>query len=202
MCVNSRAINNMTIKYRFPIPWLDDMFDEWHSSMINSKIDLRSGYHQSRMNAGDEWKTNLRPCMGYMNGLWCLLVYLMLLVPSWGSWMRSYDHLLESLLWCILMISWYIVMTMHLMWNTFLKCSTCWDYKSYMPSLRSVNYSHLKLSSLAWLCPVKEFKLMSLGLRLSRVVLLPPPSRKFEAYIGWPLSITDSSTILALLGLP
>ena len=54
MCVDCRAVNNITVKYRHLIPRLDDILDELHGLYVFSKIDLKSVNHQISMREGDQ----------------------------------------------------------------------------------------------------------------------------------------------------
>jgi len=64
MCVDYRALNKATVKNRYPLPRIDDLFDRLLGAKVFSKIDLRSEYYQIRIKEGDEEKTACRTRYG------------------------------------------------------------------------------------------------------------------------------------------
>ena len=65
MYVEYRSLNAVTIKNKYPLPKIDELFDQLKGAKYFSKIDFRSGYHQVRIDADDIPKTAFRTCFGH-----------------------------------------------------------------------------------------------------------------------------------------
>ncbi|GJV82257.1 putative reverse transcriptase domain-containing protein [Tanacetum coccineum] len=65
MCINYRELNKLTVKNRYPLPRIDDLFDQLQGSSVYSKINLRSGYHQLRIREEDIPITAFRTRYGH-----------------------------------------------------------------------------------------------------------------------------------------
>ena len=65
LCIDYRELNKVTIKNRYPLPRIDDLFDQLQGASIFSKIDLRSGYHRLKIKPEDVSKTAFQTRYGH-----------------------------------------------------------------------------------------------------------------------------------------
>ena len=64
LCIDYRQLNRATIKNRYPLPWIDDLFDQLRGAQVYFKIDHRTGYHKLRVREADILRKCSRHGMG------------------------------------------------------------------------------------------------------------------------------------------
>nr|KYP41059.1 Transposon Ty3-G Gag-Pol polyprotein [Cajanus cajan] len=186
-CVDYRALNAITIRDRFPMPTIEELLDELGSAQVFSKIDLRSGYHQIRVNSSDTYKTAFRTFDGHYEFL--VMPFGLSNAPS--TFQATMNDLLRPFLRKCVLVFFDDILVYS---NSFQ------DHLSHLTSVLQLllsNQFYAKFSK----CVFAMQSVAYLGHIISGKGILPDPE-KIQAIVAWPppRSFTALRGFLGLTG--
>ena len=185
LCVDYRGLNKLTIKNKFPLPRVDNIFDHLYGSKIFSKIDMRSGYHQIRIKESDIPKIGFRSRLGHYD--YVVLPFGLTNAPA------TFKTLMNSLFRKYLGKFVLVFMDDILIYSTNIE-----EHKIHLKQIFEVlreNKLYAKLSKCAFFTSQVEF----LGHVISEEGISIDP-RKVKAVAEWPVP-KDKTEVRSFLGL-
>ena len=186
MCIDYRALNKLTIKNRFPLPRIDDIFDELGNATVFSKIDLCSRYHQIRVQELDIPKTAFRTKLGHYE--FTVLPFGLTNAPA------TFQSLMNSILKPYL--GKFSVVYLD---DILIYFNTPEEHLQHLQMILDTLRNH-KLYAKLDKCDFFQDKVEYLGHIISKDGIAPDPS-KISAILQWPTpkTLTDVRSFLGLM---
>jgi hypothetical protein len=185
MCMDYRALNKLTVKNRYPLPRIDDMFDQLQGAKVFSKIDKRDAYHQVRIREEDIPKTAFRTRYGHYE--WLVLPFGLTNAPA--TYQTLSNHIFRPYLdkFCVVYLD-----------DILIYSRSIEDHIEHLRLVLNVLREH-KLYAKLTKCEFMKEEMLFLGHKVSSEGISPEPSKQ-EAILNWerPKNIKQIQSFLGL----